>query len=883
MAPLDPIYRLTLFAPGSETTVLTAAASAPNAGAEFKVATETGISGFEPYMQMPSGRKTSIKLLDSTFIVGTTRVDIGDAKLNDSVLQRFVTGFVGDEEGKTRLIGLKVVIEESVDGGSTFLPHYIGRVFEFELQDITLFSLRLKEDNDLLNKIKVFEGEPSASLFDHDNGGYANRRQCLPLGPNIGYGPVPILGSARGKWISAKSSRNRAIKVRKRSEFNAEPGRIWISKPLLDAVETDNDDAWKRETEGRRGPVVVRVTQGATVGRFFVTYQKLFFRGLGSIQGGQPFSVHSMLLEALDSNAFEYQPLTAFADDSNIEFQVLFINEPSEDFPMLLNYVKPVQLFKDILKGNFSPLDPQTGEAIFADTITVDDDAFDTLIADGRFKDSRWYVKKPEKMGKWLQENILKPYQLAYRMEPTSSGGVFSNKLVPFSLRLPTTLAGIQTITEADLDENTPVTWEPAAPFMQFETIYYSEQFANIQNLSVGAEDSNPVEGPVNPTLVSERAVSHLTVDLANVHSNGANYKTNARGVRYFPVESYKDAEYTREVRIFGISIDIGWPRQKVMNRLVLELHDNAVHRWSRGPATVTITAKRVAATTDLKIGEFRLLHIDILPDPFSHTRGTARLMQCTERSEITDSPLVKFTFVDSGVNIQRAAPTVDAFAQIGATNTASGSVSVLKAGLVQTSFAVTSQDQTIRPDETSSLWTFANSREFTISSSQDIVIGEFPGDSRVWVKAFARPDSTQDFELPSDFGFMSGDFFDVSTVLSPPSGLDVFNLTPSGASAAWTIGDTSASIEIRMKQDDEADFSNFTTLAPGMTGFAFTGRSVAPAANPHKIGVRHRDVGTGTISAEVTASYDITSVPITIQAPMPNRIIIRNSTIGML
>ena len=537
-------------------------------------------------------------------------------------------------------------------------------------------------------------------------------------------------------------------------------------------------------------------------------------------------------------------------------------------------------MLKDIMLGSFSQLDPSTGEPIYSGSIPIDVAAFDALIADHTYRDSRWLIKKPEKLGKWVEENILKPYQIAFRIEPQNNGGKFENVYVPFDMRLPKDLSGIQTITEADLDSTVEPTWEPSKPFVNIETKYYFETKTTMDSLRQGGEGINVTEGPINPTLVSEFPIEFLTVDLSNVQAKGGNYKVDARGVRFFPSERYSDVEW-QPIDVFFFTIR--WYRSTVMRRMIKELHDRAQFRWSRGPATITIVADRVAATNDLKIGEYVILGVDVLPSSFTHTRGASRLVQVIGRDEITSGPYIKFTFVDSGINLQRAAPIVGEFQQIGATNTASGTISVLQPGTVHTSFAITDQSVTTAPDETSSLWIEADIRDFTVSSSQNVITGEFANGVNVFHRAFIQPDSTQDFELPSEFGFEGGDgFVSITGILSPPTNLEVFNISPSGANAQWTVGDATADVEIMMKQDDESNFSNFATLPPGATTIRFTNRSTLAVSNPHKILVRHVDTLTGTVSAEVTASYDITNILIQETAPGPARIVIIDQEVGM-
>ena len=106
--------------------------------------------------------------------------------------------------------------------------------------------------------------------------------------------------------------------------------------------------------------------------------------------------------------------------------------------------------------------------------------------------------------------------------------------------------------------------------------------------------------------------------------------------------------------------------------------------------------------------------------------------------------------------------------------------------------------------------------------------------------------------------------------------------MTVSGASATWDVGDTTSSIEIRMKEDDQADLLPFANLSAGANVFTWTGRSTLAVDNPHTIGVRHRDTGTGTVSAEVTVNYDIENVLVQPRSPPIRGIFVRDPVIEL-
>src|SRR5439155_25189 len=83
MTTFNVAYRTTVYVSRgidpSETTLLTPIAGAPHSD-PFKIATRTGISGFQPYMGLPSGRRGRIDLLSKKTDVGEITFDIIDVR-----------------------------------------------------------------------------------------------------------------------------------------------------------------------------------------------------------------------------------------------------------------------------------------------------------------------------------------------------------------------------------------------------------------------------------------------------------------------------------------------------------------------------------------------------------------------------------------------------------------------------------------------------------------------------------------------------------------------------------------------------------------------------------------------------------------------------------
>jgi hypothetical protein len=133
MSQMLPVYRMTVFAPlttdSTESTPLSPVAGAPHAD-QFKVATSEGIAGFKPYLGMPTGRRGRIDLMSKKTDTGEISFDLLDARVapGGTNAVRWVTAFVGSAHELPQFTRLRVLVEESLDGGVTWINFFVGRL-----------------------------------------------------------------------------------------------------------------------------------------------------------------------------------------------------------------------------------------------------------------------------------------------------------------------------------------------------------------------------------------------------------------------------------------------------------------------------------------------------------------------------------------------------------------------------------------------------------------------------------------------------------------------------------------------------------------------------------------------------------------------------------
>jgi hypothetical protein len=203
MALYSPVYRMTVYRyrswPGdaTETVALTPAAGAPHSDS-FKVATKTGMAGFQPYMDLPEGRRGRLDLLIRKLDQGQLTVRLLDTRTTagGSNLSRWVTAFTGNTSGAPQLLGLKVLIEESTDGGTGWANYFMGRISAVNLDNPLKVTLSIRDTSADLN-YEVFVGR------FHTSATGAGEPYVLPPGSSIAYGTLPAVTRLAGVFNSS--------------------------------------------------------------------------------------------------------------------------------------------------------------------------------------------------------------------------------------------------------------------------------------------------------------------------------------------------------------------------------------------------------------------------------------------------------------------------------------------------------------------------------------------------------------------------------------------------------------------------------------------------------------------------------------------------------
>ena len=202
MTLFSPGYRMTVYEQRSTQSAVTEpdilTATSPHTD-PFKVASLSGISGFQPYLGTVTGRRGKIDPLTKKVTTGQLTVRLLDKKTGTSNLQRWVTAFLGNAAGRNQLLGCKVYLEETLDGGTTWSPFFVGRIDSTQLDDPLWYSLTIRDFSDDLD-MDCFVGRPNAAVS------YAAEPLLLPLGVSADYGTMEAVTPLSGTFEAAAYS-----------------------------------------------------------------------------------------------------------------------------------------------------------------------------------------------------------------------------------------------------------------------------------------------------------------------------------------------------------------------------------------------------------------------------------------------------------------------------------------------------------------------------------------------------------------------------------------------------------------------------------------------------------------------------------------------------
>lgn len=824
MAQYLPQYRVTVFAPATvdvtESTVLTPAANAYHSDA-FKIATITGLSGYQGYLDFPQGRKGQYDPQTGKLTVGSLNFRIQDKRnTTTSNLQRWVTAFFGDVNGKSVFSGLRAIVEESIDAGSTWTPYFAGRISDVQLDDPLWYSITVRDATDELNS-QIFISQPA-----NGTAGVA-LTSVIPVGLTAPYGPFAATSWFRGV-IQAPTATTKTIQLDSNAQksplnhytavLSKAAGRFTSNTPagihLFSTAQFSSDLA---------GTYRVFISE---LNRQYMLSSVLLVNNNNTVS---QFQVSALL----DSGDPYYAPLSSLTNGATYNVRLAAAYQSiGTDNPLFISGQHPVSLFRDICQGQYGHINVSSSLPIKA--MSIDATAFNTLIADTSFDIPRFKIDKQYTIVDFF-EKYLSPFGFGYRVEAQASGSTIVAAIVPFDARIPTNFGSLPTITDTDLAAFDG-TWQLGPVISGIQIKSYIEQ------------PITPTPGDTNvpPYLIDEQTNTTFEIIPENSTSNGTTISIDALGVR------------TPSASVAAFTSTFGDATQDSPLQRMLAYY---INRFGNGAPTANLTCRRTTTVQSLKVGMWCLVQVSILPDQTTHLRGGTRLMQVIERSE--NGMNVTLKFMDAGRNVLSVAPTVGAL---------SASVNFPTSGIVVpiTTYGTGSQRLQIdignvaigdsQPSSGSATWqTWRYTTGPYQSGLRNWEIDNLAGGRRYYVRV-----RTSEIvgNLPSAWISASTPYIDLPTVAAPSS-LVYFNLTPATVDLSWSNGsDTTSQIIVSVAAPSGSTLIPVAQLIPGSTQLTLSGLTGSAAKQPYLVAVTHYDASGGNSLTAYTSFTVSGSVP---------------------
>jgi len=854
-----PAYRLRVYAPKSvdrtELTVLTPAASAPHSD-PFQVATIPGVPGYQPYLDVPRGRRGKLDILQKRMDGGELTFTLVDRRVptSGSNLARWVTGFTGNVKGKWQLAGFRAEVDESLtvnpDGTRTdWARFWTGRIQRHDLRDKARCDLVIRDMREDL-KMRTFIMAP------HPSATGVVRTMLLPPGTNGTFGSRMATTPLRGVLQTAATQTFQGVSFK-------------VNAIILDATSLsrhDNVVTWDLlslvygggvvtqaggfvytvpgSLQGARGRVHLKRVDTGAEGEF-----KLGSLYIVWIGNGVP-TARIVTIAELATTEPGY--LAMPPDGTTVDLYAWSTTGPRLESPVLINDTHPVQVWKDILDGYYGYLwlwaerDSLPSGVNIGDpkrTVAYDTAAFAALIADARFPLARFVITEPVDAWSWIETNILQPYGLAFYLDA-------SGKVVPLDLRMPTSadIAAAPTVTDADLVEaRDMVAWSHdrgSAITRAIARFYIDTPVPPAALIATTGRDSLP--HVARAVLSSTDSVLEI-LDLGNFDLGDTAIEIDAGGFRAMPDEQIDNQDRLK------------WLLAKLQTML---LHLKAP--YGNGAVPVSFRCRRTAVPSGLAPGKLFVSTVSLLPDPQSNRRGGTRVFRCTGKTE--DGLALGIEALDLGLSTTAAVPALGTPAQQTGNTTNGAKIAVTlnaQGDPAELQYAVTPTAIGSAPADGSSLWSTFD----IVRTTRDATLDRLPSGLRLWFRARSVPDPKYQMFVPS--AWVTSTSLDLAGISAPTAPTLITN----GAkqfTIGWTLGSTTLRIELLLATPTTDPRVVVATLWPGSTHYTILG--VLPSTT-YRVGIRHTD-GLGGYSSEAT--IDVTTQASANTLPRPPNIVYR-------
>ena len=844
MTTFQAVYRATVYAPRSvdptEQTVLTPASNAPHSQ-PFMVATISGLTDtvttlggtgtqtYQPYLGPVKGRRGRLDPLSKNVDTGQFTMDVLDKRLNvgqTDNANRWAAAFFGNVAGQNQLLGCKVAIWESIDGGATWTAFFTGRVTDIALNGLLAWTFTLY-DMSVDLQVPVFVGTPSSCVNSAIStaAGYAQVPSLLPAGLAQPFGIYP-------------KSLPMTATIQARGQGAGDNGVVYASgRMTLDSASLgrlDNYLSWELaqcgnwlywdNLYGNRWNLarVSAVTTSGATGEFeFQAYRADPFTPAG--QTGSWWHITDVYFGQLDrpSSSSPNPPnfLTMPSTGATLKFCITrradYVTETPTNPTVFVNDVPPAQLLQDLLQGYFGyfytvqqALPPGTTYGQPLRSLAVSSSGFDALITDLTYPPARFVVAQRETLGTWIQQNLYQPYQLAHYFNG-------AGQLVPVDLRRPTAPPLI-TITDADRVEGESPSWEYSTDSL-VTNIYLNAY----QDWPMGSASALMANGQVQfepgtpyPLISVLTAAVPFNMILYNVGRSDIGIQDltiDAQGFRWMTNEPVLSSAGTYLT-----------DRQSFMESKLQALAMNLVPIFGGGAQSYSLVCRRTSNTTPIWPGMYVNVAVSGLVDPSQNIRGGSRIGLCVERSE--DGPTIRLKFLDAGTATYATAPNLGtAIASTGDTNAVIVPVTLnASSQQAEIDVAPTSAGTGAAPATSAAAWHYVA----ITTQSGTVVATQLPGGTRVFVRGRTNPTGTLDnLQLPSPWTASSSNGYVDLAAPDAPSGLATTSIGVTQATITWTPASSALATQVWLTTPSSASaLLKVQTLTGGAARYTFGG-----------------------------------------------------------
>ena len=835
-----PIFTAEVYAPKSvdptETTLLTPVVGAVHSE-PFRIATGN-VSGFRPYMQIPTGRRGKVDIKTKNTDIGSlTLVSLDPRVVPSDNRSRWLTAYLGDAKGIDRILKCKVIVKRSLDNGATFKPYFTGRIKDAKQKEILEFTLLL---DDIMKEadMTLFAMEPHASVA------YAQINPILPFSLDkdwIGFKPeLPILSQVR----TAAQGYQYYVNCDYRSKYYAQQAILSDGlRKLASKIKPGASGLLRRqELTFPIGRIKARIKNRATsaVAWYNIPYM-VFYQNVDKHWQLGNYAVDVPI------------PMTFPGPGTSLEVRFFARTIPTDDAAIFIDKVEIPTLLRDICAGKFAPLN--TDGSVFR-SIPIDEPSFAALDGDPKLPKVAFRITEQDTFKKWVPENLLQPFQLA--LDPTPDG-----KLRLVDMRLSEQLEGLDPDEPLDtvfdgaggdlISSNEGEGWSSLSDdaINRVDAWYYR---ATMQPRIQPAADK--AEYPTVPPAridVATQPVIPLYIGPRSLDFGTKNFKLDLKGIM---------ANGDNDI-IVTLAKD-SWDDVEAI-RIAERLSDELQGPFQAGAQYLATSCRVNDKTEDIKPGTRKILKISTLPDPYTKKRGEPQYAICLDRQE--QDLVTKFTWLSLGPAGITDPPVLGELTLVaGDSHHSVNQVVTLNAAgdPVVIEYALTETDVVVRP---TTGWV----RGAVATVNGTYTLGRFPSNMRVWTRGYSsprlnnikRPDSIYAFPTDPVDGFID------LLPYNPPVSLTNTGATGNTLHFSLVPGEPELRTQVLVQLDESAyadwDDSNVVeTLEAGTTLFDYS--SDLPTGT-HSFGVRHVDPFGGVTAV---TQIDVVWVSANTQAPRP-------------